>query len=312
MDYFGEVKLRIALLCLIALANPAQAQTNGVDLGDMLDTAQQWAQENLDEDVLKALQTVDREKVADFLAHYQDYLKGDYVLDLAQLRDTAKVVLPLLEAHPETQPYAAWLRARLDYFDAAEALKKLAPPPPPKPGKLRPPPVNPTFKAEQEIWIQKLTPRPWPQGAEKLVPELKAQFAAEGVPTELVWLAEVESGFTGGARSPAGAVGMFQLMPATAKHFGLSLWPWDQREQTKPAARAAAKYLHQLHGQFGDWRLAIAAYNCGAGTVQKALTRYHAKSFARIAPHLPAETQMYVPKVEALIRHREGAELEKL
>jgi membrane-bound lytic murein transglycosylase D len=92
----------------------------------------------------------------------------------------------------------------------------------------------------------------------------------------------------------------------------LSLWPRDQRRQPEVAALAAAKYLRGLHDQFGDWRLAVAAYNCGEGTVQKALSRYHAKSYERIAPHLPAETQMYVPKVEATILHREGQELEKL
>jgi membrane-bound lytic murein transglycosylase D len=80
----------------------------------------------------------------------------------------------------------------------------------------------------------------------------------------------------------------------------------------EPSARAAARHLRQLHEQFGDWRLAVAAYNSGAGTVQRLLKRYAAKSFARIAPHLPAETQMYVPKVEATILHREGAELEKI
>jgi membrane-bound lytic murein transglycosylase D len=78
------------------------------------------------------------------------------------------------------------------------------------------------------------------------------------------------------------------------------------------AARAAAKHLRGLYRQFGDWRLAVAAYNCGAGTVQRSLERHHAKSFERIATHLPAETQMYVPKVEATIRHREGVEMESL
>ncbi len=132
------------------------------------------------------------------------------------------------------------------------------------------------------------------------------------MPAELVWLAEVESGFDARARSPAGAVGMFQLMPATAKQFGLSLWPRDQRRQPDLAARAAAKQLRELHQQFGDWRLAVAAYNCGAGAVQRALERHQAKSYERISTHLPAETQMYVPKVEATILHREGLELEKL
>ena len=313
MDYFPAVKLRVALVILIASGWLAPAQTNDADFGDMLDAAQQWAQDNLDDDVLQALQNVDRDKVQDFLSHYQDYLKGDTVLDVAQLKDAANVALPLLDAHEETQPYAAWLRARLDYFDAAEELKAGQPPPKPAPGTNAPAPLpNPSFAAEQEIWVKKVSPRPWPKGAEKIVPSLKTIFAAERVPAELVWLGEVESGFDARARSPAGAVGMFQLMPATAKDLGLSLWPRDQRKQLEPSARAAARHLRQLHEQFGDWRLAVAAYNSGAGTVQRLLKRHAAKNFESIAPHLPAETQMYVPKVEATILHREGAELEKL
>jgi membrane-bound lytic murein transglycosylase D len=312
MDYFPAVKFRIASVLLIASAWLAPAQTNDLDVNGLLDAAQQFAQDNLDPDVLQALQSVDRAQVEDFLKHYQDYLQGDYVLDVAQLKTAANAILPLLDAHEETQPYAAWLRARLDYFDAAEELKQLAPPPKPEPGQPPPPPVNPSFKAEQELWIKKNSPRPWPKNAAEFVPKLKQIFLAERVPAELVWLAEVESGFDARARSPAGAVGMFQLVPATAKNLGLSLWPRDQRKQMEPAAHAAAKYLRQLHAQFGDWRLAVAAYNSGAGTVQRLLKRYATKSFARIAPHLPAETQMYVPKVEATILHREGAELEKL
>jgi membrane-bound lytic murein transglycosylase D len=101
-------------------------------------------------------------------------------------------------------------------------------------------------------------------------------------------------------------------MPATAKSFGLSRWPFDQRKQAEPAAQAAAKYLRQLHEKFGDWRLAVAAYNSGAGTVERCLRRRHATSYAGIATSLPAETQMYVPKVETTILKREGLELEQL
>ena len=266
---FAAVKNVIVTILLLVTCGLARAQTNDLDLGEVLDAAQQFAQENLDPDVLRALQNVDREKVADFLNHYQEYLQGDYVLDVAQLKDAAHAVLPLLDAHEETQPYAAWLRSRLDYFDAADELKSAAPPPKPEPGKPLPPAANPTFKAEQEIWIKKITPRPWPKGAAEVVPKLKTIFAAAHVPPELVWLAEVESGFDARAQSPAGALGMFQLMPATAKNFGLSLWPRDQRRQPAAAAQAAATYLRELHERFGDWRLAVAAYNCGAGTVRK-------------------------------------------
>ncbi|MDR3456475.1 MAG: lytic transglycosylase domain-containing protein [Verrucomicrobiae bacterium] len=307
----------------------ASAQTNAatnevvtVDVNGMLNAAQAWAKDNLDEDVLQALQGVDRSQVEDFLKHYQDYLKGDYVLDLAQLKETATTVLPLLEAHEESKPYAGWLRSRLDYFEAAQEMQALATAPGPE---TNAPPstgvtniispvraANPSFKTEQEIWVKKVAPRPWPKAAAEVVPELKPIFVSERVPAELVWLAEVESGFDADVESPAGALGMFQLMPATARQYGLSLWPFDERKQTEPAAHAAAKLLRKLHAQFGDWRLAVAAYNCGAGRVAKALARYGAKSYAEIATHLPAETQMYVPKVEATVGLREGMALEGL
>ncbi len=305
------MKFIAAILVLLCVGFSSSAQTNSttLDASTLLDAAQQWADDHLDTNVLRALQEVDREQVKDFLQHYQNYLGGEYVLDLAQLKDAATTVLPLLEAREETQPYGAWLRARLDYFDAAEKLSALAPPP--KTNAI--PQPNPTFKAEQEIWIQKLAPAaPWPKRATELVPQLKPIFVAEKVPAELVWLAEVESGFDRRAESPVGARGMFQLMPATAKQYDLSLWPFDERKQVEPAARAAAKHLRHLHQMFGNWRLAVAAYNCGEGTVQKTLARYKTKSYERIATHLPAETQMYVPKVEATILQREGKQLEKL
>lgn len=306
-----SVKFSLVILILLGICFSLPAQTNEatLDASALLDAAQQWADDHFDTNVLSALQNVDREQVKDFLQHYQKYLGGEYVLDLAQLKDTAAIVLPLLEARDETQPYGAWLRSRMDYFDAAEALQALAPPL--KTNVVAQP--NPTFKAEQEIWIQKLTPiAPWPKLATEVVPQLKPIFRSENVPAELVWLAEVESGFDRRAESPVGALGMFQLMPATAKQYDLSLWPFDERKQLEPAARAAAKHLRHLHQLFGDWRLAVAAYNCGEGTVQKVLKRYRAKSYARIATHLPAESQMYVPKVEAIILQREGKQLEKL
>jgi membrane-bound lytic murein transglycosylase D len=144
------------------------------------------------------------------------------------------------------------------------------------------------------------------------VPELKPIFTAQKIPPELVWVAEVESSFDRRALSPAGAAGLFQLMPDTAKRFGLSLWPRDQRFQPEPSATASAQYLKYLYDRFKDWRLALAAYNAGEGTVQKLLDRYKTDSYDDIAEHLPAETQMYVPRVEAVLLQREGANLEQL
>ena len=314
MNYPDVVKLSIALALMLAATGLASAQTNDVDYNGLLDAAQSWVQDNLDTNVATAIfQNVDRQQVADFLKRYQNYLQGDNVLDFAQLKDAANTVLPLLAAHAETQPYAAWLRELLDYFDVANELKIAMSAPRPLPGTNQPSPLlNPTYAVEQEIWIKKVSPRPWPAAARKFVPELKAIYAEEHVPEALVWLAEVESGFDARAQSPVGALGMFQLMPATAKDLGLSLWPFDQRKELEPAARASAKYLRQLHDQFGDWRLAVAAYNAGPGKVASLLKRLHATNYAEIATHLPAETQMYVPKVEATILKREGLELEKL
>ena len=307
------MKIWVAMIALLATLGPVAAQTNApdIDLGDVLDGAQQWAQDNLDPDVLNALPSVDRNKIEDFLNHYQDYLQGDSVLDVAQLKSSAKTILPLLEAHEETQPYADWLKARLDYFEVAADLQTNAQPPAPGTN-AAPALANPTFASEEEIWINKVAPLPWPEAAKKYVPELKAIFDTEQVPAALVWLAEVESGFNRQARSPTGAVGLFQLMPDTAKSLGLSLWPFDQRKQTEPAARAAAKYLRYLQSKFGDWQLAVAAYNCGEGRLSRTLKKYDAKRFADIAQHLPAETQMYVPKVDAILKTREGTTLQKL
>jgi membrane-bound lytic murein transglycosylase D len=309
------VKRIVAILLAAFICRMAWAQTNEpsleIDVGAVMDSAQQWAQDNLDDNVLQVLNQVDRGKVEDFLKNYQEYLNGEYVLDLAQLRDGANTVLPLLQAHEETQPYAAWLQARLDYFDVAGELAT-NPPPVIVPSTNATPKINPSFAQAEEIWVRKVSPRSWPKAAEKFVPQLKAIFNEEKVPAELIWIAEVESGFDATARSPAGAVGMFQLMPATAKDLGLSLWPLDQRKRVEPSARAAAQYLKRLRGMFGDWRLAVAAYNCGEGTVGRALKRYGATDYEGISRYLPAETQMYVPKVEATIRKREGAELMKL
>jgi membrane-bound lytic murein transglycosylase D len=307
------MKLTLILALLLAVGAPVLAQTNdlGLDVGGWVDAAQQFAKDNINDDVLRALPELDRGQIEDFLKHYEDVLQGDYVLDLAPLKAGAQAALPVLAAQPETRPYAKWLKARLDYFDVAEAL--LAGTPAPPPGTNAPLPVpNPPFAAEQAVWVKKISPVPWPKGAMEYVPRLKPIFTAEHVPPELVWLAEVESGFDAGARSPAGAVGMFQLMPATAKAQGLSRWPLDERKQPDAAAHAAAAYLRQLHARFGDWRLAVAAYNCGDGTVQRLLQRYNTTSYEGISTHLPAETQMYVPKVEAVIQHREGVALEQL
>jgi membrane-bound lytic murein transglycosylase D len=92
----------------------------------------------------------------------------------------------------------------------------------------------------------------------------------------------------------------------------LAASPRDERLEPEKSARAAAKYLRALYRHYGDWRLALAAYNAGGTRVDKLLKQERAQTFEAIAHHLPAETQMYVPKVEATLRRREGLALTDL
>jgi membrane-bound lytic murein transglycosylase D len=300
----------VALLLVSSLRVPGQDET--VTLDDLVQSADQWAHENLDEDALRVLQDVDRERVKEFLSAIQKQFHGEYVVDLASLKDSAKAIVPLLESHEETQPYAAWLKTRLDYLEVADQLRSAIPPPKPEPGQPPRPAPNPGPEKEREVWVKKLAERPWPEAAKPYVPRLKPIFTGQKVPGELVWVAEVESAFDPRARSPAGAAGLYQLMPATARQYGLRTRLPDQRLRAEDNARAAAKHLQHLHAQFKDWRLALAAYNAGEGTVQKLLHRHNARTFDAIATHLPAETQMYVPKVEATLLRREGVKLDRL
>jgi hypothetical protein len=125
-------------------------------------------------------------------------------------------------------------------------------------------------------------------------------FAEHGVPLELLALAEVESGMNPLALSPKGARGLWQLMPGTAGRFGLRVDSQiDQRVQAMHSTRAAAKYLRELNNEFGDWLLALAAYNAGEARVRKAIKVSGEKDFWRLARRglLPAETAAFVPAV---------------
>jgi len=168
------------------------------------------------------------------------------------------------------------------------------------------------YVESKQVWLRKLANRPAPARSAALLPDVKRAFRAEGVPAELVWQAEAESTFNPAARSPAGAVGLYQFMPATAQQYGLSLAPRDERLDALKNARAAAKCLKRLHGRFGNWPLAFAAYNCGEARVAKLLSTSGGKTFDDIHDRLPAETRMYVPKIAALVQIRERADLERL
>lgn len=303
---------RLCLLFLLASASSTVGQTNTVTMDDLMQSAQDWANQNIDPNVLRALRNSDQEKIRQFIMAIRTNYQGEYVVDLASLKDAAKAILPILDSYEETAPYATWLKAHMDDLEVADELRLIIPRPKIVPGQPLPPRFKPRAEQIREIWMRKISQRPVPEAAKPYLSELKPVFARQKVPPQLVWVAEVESSFNPSARSPVGAAGLFQLMPDTAKRYGLRTWPFDERFDPQPSAVAAAAYLGQLHRKFKDWRLALAAYNAGEGTVQNLLKRNNATSYDAIASHLPAETQMFVPKVEATIQKREGVKLAQL
>jgi membrane-bound lytic murein transglycosylase D len=299
-----SMKWLISLLAFATLS--AAAQPDAISIQDLVREGQRVLEENIDPEFLKQLPELDEREIEKLLRDLHTRLQGGYVLDLAALQPLARSLVPILESHPDTKPYSTWLKSRLDYFEVAEHFKPAFPPKKAEPGKPQPPSPNPTPEAERNAWKSELSRRPMPPVAQNLVPRLKPIFSNNKVPAELVWLAEVESAFDPNARSPVGAAGLYQLMPETAKGLGVSLRPRDQRYDPEVNARAASKYLHYLYGKFRDWRLALAAYNCGEGRIRTLLKKHKAKTFDQISPYLPAETQMYVPKFEATLLRREG------
>src|SRR5437660_471930 len=125
----------------------------------------------------------------------------------------------------------------------------------------------------------------------------------EGVPQDLIYLAQAESGFHPLALSHSGARGIWQFMASRAKGYGLQRnWWVDDRQDPEKATRAAARHLKDLFNQFGDWYLAMAAYNSGPGTVQSAVTRTGYADFWELYRRnvLPKETRNCVPIIVAV------------
>jgi membrane-bound lytic murein transglycosylase D len=128
-------------------------------------------------------------------------------------------------------------------------------------------------------------------------------FKEEGVPQDLIYLAQAESGFKPMALSKARARGMWQFMASRGVGYGLRRTLWvDDRQDPEKATRAAARHLKDLYNQFGDWYLAMAAYNSGPGNVQQAVRRTGYADFWELYKRdvLPAETKNYVPIILAM------------
>lgn len=127
-------------------------------------------------------------------------------------------------------------------------------------------------------------------------PIFEHQLRVHGLPEELKYLPLIESGLLSTIKSPAGAVGVWQLMGISARHFGLQVHGGvDERMDIYRSTEAAMKMLVYLYKKFGDWALVLAAYNSGVGKVDQAIRMAGTKDYWKVKDYLPKETQRYVP-----------------
>jgi membrane-bound lytic murein transglycosylase D len=199
------------------------------------------------------------------------------------------VAKPVTETQMEAQPGPATVSSLWDRMRGGFTMPNLDTP-------LAQDKTN--WYAKQPEYINRMTER----GGQYLF-YIVGELERRGMPSELALLPFVESAFNPQAVSSAKAAGMWQFMPATGKHFNLKQNVWrDERRGVVESTRAALDYLQKLHGMFGSWHLALAAYNWGEGSVQRAINKNKAKGLPTEYTDLtmPLETQQYVPKFQAI------------
>ena len=135
-------------------------------------------------------------------------------------------------------------------------------------------------------------------------PMIRGELECRGMPLDLEFVAMIESGYSVGVQSPAGALGLWQFMPGTGKVYGLVQTSWmDQRRNPELSTVAALTYLADLKAKVGSWYLALASYNAGYGTVLNAIKKFNSNDYwalSRTEGALPWETTNYVPKIIAV------------
>lgn len=166
--------------------------------------------------------------------------------------------------------------------------------------------INRQVEMYLELFQGKLRPyfSQWLARSGRYMPMMKAELETAGLPLDLVYLSMIESGFNQRAYSRARAVGLWQFMAGTGRDYGLGVSPYiDERRDAAKSTKAAVSYLKHLYHEFGDWYLAVAAYNGGPGTMRKALKNSGSTNFWEIAEgrYLRLETKRYVPKLIAAI-----------
>jgi membrane-bound lytic murein transglycosylase D len=145
------------------------------------------------------------------------------------------------------------------------------------------------------------------QRSESVFTIMDSVFTKFELPVELKYMAVVESNLKTAARSQVGAIGIWQLMPLTAKTLGLkTATKYDERLHVYKSTIAAARYMKQLYTEFGDWLLAVAAYNAGSGRVHQAIRNAGSRDFWRLQNFLPAETRNHVKRFIGVHYYFEG------
>lgn len=232
-------------------------------------------------------------------------LEGDYIVILESPNNVNKDLIdPTFNISPtlKTDPAHSYLPE----IENSEQTDNLA-------GDLRQriingykmPQVESSFTKNHEAWyaarpdyIKRMIGR-----SQRYLYHIVVEVEKRGMPSEIALLPMVESAFNPKANSVSKASGIWQFMPATGKSFGLKQdWWVDNRRNVTAATNAALTYLQKLHVMFGTWDLALAAYNAGEGTVQRAINKNRKKGlptdYASLS--LPAETRNYVPKLQAI------------
>jgi len=294
-----------------AVAAPAAPHANGTNGGNgddrLLDRAREEidgllgaAQDNLDQASLPEAEACEVAALA-ALGRWGEQLgdnpeftfyAGAVLDELDVLEAQRQPVTPGLEPPPEPQPVGAERVAEAVAAAQAERFDL-------------PVVVNPEvaslidyYTGPRREWLTAALGR-----AGRWLPMIRAELGKAGLPLDLAWLPLVESAFHTQARSRARAQGMWQFMAGTARLYDLHVdGVVDERNDPYLATPAAVAHLGDLHAAFGDWELALAAYNSGAGRVQRALKRGKgATDFWSLRRHLPRETRNYVPGLWALL-----------
>jgi Transglycosylase SLT domain len=224
--------------------------------------------------------------------------------------------LALLDPPMRVRPALLMLLALLA---ACAPLRRATPPAAPSIALLPPPPPAPRYDLGAldhpriDAWEQRLREHPGLRQVtadslargSRYLPGLRRILAENGVPASLALLPVIESGFYPTARGRLDERGLWQLRRSTARRFGLVVNRHrDDRLQPELATRAAAQYLRLLRDRYGDWALALAAYNAGERRVDRALARDPEASFWRLAEYgyLPRISREYVPRFFAVVR----------